>query len=136
MICILICKKHYKERGSLIVKVAYKEAVENNQQMKEKELAAIRLASVNPSVVTEALLDITFNISDWEWVQNQCLQLISNPNEDIRGLALTCLGHIARIHAVIDKPKVLPVLRQIISQDAAVAGRVEDALDDIEIFVK
>jgi hypothetical protein len=120
--------------GSLIVKVAYKETVENNQQMKEQ--AAVKLTSVNPSVVTEALLDITFNISDWEWVQNQCLRLISNPNEDIRGLALTCLGHIARIHAAIDKSKVFPVLRQIVSQDAAVAGRAEDALDDIEMLVK
>ena len=96
--------------------------------------AAELLSSDDPAVVTAALLDVTFNIADWQWVQDQCLRLIANSNKDIKGLAITCLGHLARIHSIIDKKKVLPALENVLKYDVALAGRAQDALDDITMF--
>ncbi|MBF7996281.1 hypothetical protein [Rahnella laticis] len=84
-------------------------------------------------VISNALLYITFNINDVDWVEDCCLSLIDSDNEDISGLAITCLGHVARIHSKINKQKVIPAL---ISKrhNHNLAGRVEDALDDINMF--
>ena len=60
--------------------------------------------------ITDKLLDITFNNDNWEFVQNECLKYIENENFDIVRLAITCLGHIARIHNHIDKEKVIKIL--------------------------
>ncbi|MBF7092964.1 hypothetical protein IUY40_15635 [Flavobacterium sp. ALJ2] len=49
-------------------------------------------------------------------------------------MAVTCLGHIARIHRVIDKEKVLKAFESR-KDDEAINGRIEDAIDDINVFV-
>ena len=48
--------------------------------------------------ICQALVSIAFYEQDWPWVQEQCLVLLSNKASAIRGLAATCLGHIARMH--------------------------------------
>lgn len=91
--------------------------------------------SHEPEIINNTLLYITFNIDDIDWVEDCCLSLIDNDNEDISGLAITCLGHIARIHSKINKQKVIPVLIEK-QKSFNLSGRVEDALDDINIFTK
>lgn len=93
------------------------------------------LASNDVEKVTKALLYLTFNIDDFDWVQNTILRMVANDEEDISGLAMTCLGHLARIYAKIDKGKVIPCL-VLKANDERFKGRVEDALDDIHMFVK
>ena len=53
----------------------------------------------------------------------------------VTGLAVTSLGHIARIHRQLDLDKVLPVLEKLRS-DPEIGGRVEDALDDIRKYLE
>ena len=91
--------------------------------------------SHEPDVISKTLLYITFNINDIDWAEDCCLSLIDNDNEDISGLAITCLGHIARIHSRINKGKVIPVLIEK-RKNLNLSGRVEDALDDIIFFAK
>ncbi len=50
------------------------------------------------------------------------------------GLAMTCIGHVARMHKVIDKSLVIPVLFEKLKH-STLSGRVQDALDDIDIFI-
>jgi hypothetical protein len=85
--------------------------------------------------ITEKLLDITYNNDNWEYVQNECLKCIEDKNYDIVHLAIICLRHIATFHKCIDKEKVLPILYKKIS-DKELTGVVEDALEDIKMFVK
>jgi hypothetical protein len=59
----------------------------------------------------------------------------SHEDADIRGLAVTCLGHLARIHGYIDREKVIPVLKLLLN-DSEIVGRVEDALSDIKMYAK
>jgi len=91
------------------------------------------ISSNDEELIINTLLDICFNFDEWEWVQDVCLKLMTFENENICGLAITCIGHIARIHSTIDKKKVLPVLKDKMN-DERFLGRVEDALDDINMF--
>lgn len=81
--------------------------------------------------ICDALVSVTFNETDWRWVQEKCLHFITSSYTEVRGLAVTCLGHLARIHRKLDLEKVLPILKNL-QNDAEIGGRVEDALDDIE----
>ncbi len=100
---------------------------------------AIRiLHSENVKSATEILLYLSFNFDDWRLVQNECISLIEDEKlkEDIRRLAVTCLGHLARIHSTIDKEKVVPFLRLYMKQDKQIGGTIADTLEDIELFTK
>jgi hypothetical protein len=92
------------------------------------------LSSSSPEEVCDALLASALHDPDWRWVQEQCLRSLQHPSEDVRGLALTCLGHVARLHGRLDVERVLPALAALRAHPA-LAGRVEDALDDIEMFL-
>jgi hypothetical protein len=84
---------------------------------------------------SRALLALALHDEDWRWVQNLSLELINDPDPAMRGTAVLALAHLARIHRKLDLDKVLPELKRL-KHDAAISGRVEDALSDIEIFLK
>lgn len=82
------------------------------------------------------LLKITFNCDDWKCIQDICIEIInSNKEENICALAVTCLGHLARIHRVIEKDKVLSIFNDN-KENPNLSGVIENAIDDIEMFVK
>lgn len=93
------------------------------------------LRSTDEEVVSQALLYMTFNIQDADWIQNTCLEFIStNENDSMRGLAITCLGHVARIHGKINEEHTVPAL-MLYLENESLSERAQNALDDIEIFV-
>ena len=92
------------------------------------------LKSDDASLVTKTLLYITFHHPNDRWVQDICLLLLDNENADIKGLAITCLGHLARIHKRLDTKKVFAILEDK-KDDEALKGRIEDAIEDITLFV-
>jgi hypothetical protein len=51
----------------------------------------------------------------------------------VRGVAATCAGHIARLHGALDTNRIVPLIERLAS-DPRTIGRVEDALEDIEMF--
>ncbi|WUR12178.1 hypothetical protein E7V67_021115 [[Empedobacter] haloabium] len=104
-------------------------------QYRKDEIETL-LKSSDSNVVIDALMYLCFNINDPDWAQEKCLDAIENGmNEDIRGLGITCIGHIARMHGKIDRQKVMPALERKL-KDSALSGRAQDAMDDIETFVK
>lgn len=100
----------------------------------DRQDAEVALATEDDEVVCDALVRCTFHENDWKWVQSQCLRLLQSPAITVRIVAVTCLGHLARIHGVLDLDRVLPVLSEL-AKDSRIAGRVEDTLDDIRLFV-
>lgn len=95
--------------------------------------ALLNLNDVNKT--SEALLYIAHNINDVEWAERQCMKMADSTNEEISGLALTCLGHIARANGRISKDIVIPFLKEKMnSQNEIISSRAEDALDDINMF--
>jgi len=100
-----------------------------------KEELEVMLLSEDAAVTTDALLYLCFNIDDPEWIQLKCIEAIqNNRDEDVRGLALICIGHVARMHKKIDKALVMPVLVEMLKH-RTLSGRTQDALDDIDIFI-
>jgi hypothetical protein len=100
----------------------------------DRTALATALAANDIAGITDELLGLTNHDPDWRWVQEQSLALLDHPDQDVRGLAVTCLGHLARIHRALDLDRVIPALRQR-SADPAIAERIEDTMDDIETFV-
>lgn len=93
------------------------------------------LNSGEPEKVTGTLLYIAYNISDIKWTEEQLMRMANDPDNDISGLALTCLGHIARINGTINKDIVIPFLKEKINNsNEIISSRAEDALDDINMF--
>lgn len=93
------------------------------------------LDSGNPYEISDALLYIAHNINDVEWAEAQFMRAADNLDENISGLALTCLGHLARINGRINKNVVVPFLeKKKNSTNLIISTRAEDALDDIKMF--
>lgn len=84
--------------------------------------------------ICDALVRLTYHDSDHKWVENQCVEFVRHPNVEVRGLALTCLEHLARIHRQLDLNRVVPLLK-VLSSDPEVGQRAQDALDDIRTFM-
>lgn len=120
--------KKLTEKGKLNVKInMLTDCIKNILLMDEDNIFCSNL-----------LLKIVFDESfqDWKWKQDLCIEIAkSMKNPDLCGLAVTCLGHIARIHNKIEKNKVVQELDSI-KDKTYISCRIEDALDDINMFTK
>ncbi|MFK0314449.1 hypothetical protein ACIQUF_24870 [Pseudomonas sp. NPDC090233] len=94
-----------------------------------------QLRSDDKEMIISALLYGCYNVQSPRWIQEQCVALIDNDkNLDIQGLAVTCLGHVARMHKAVDWQLIMLYL-QCAFQNPELTGRAQDALGDIETFV-
>jgi hypothetical protein len=82
----------------------------------------------------EGLLSLSIYDPDWRSVQELCLQHLRDSDPDVVATAVLGLAHIARRQRDLDIDRVIPELERLRS-NPKLAGRVEDALDDIRIFV-
>ncbi len=89
----------------------------------------------SPAQKAEALLSLAYHDPDGHWVEELCLSLVDDLSPEVRGMAAMCFGHLARIHGRLDLDRVLPVLRRL-AVDPLVAPRANDALDDIEVYLR
>src|SRR5688572_19938614 len=93
------------------------------------------MSSPEADVVCRALVSAANFDQDWRWVQGWCVRRARDPRAQVRGCAVTCLGHLARIHGVLDLDTVMPLLEELVA-DPAIGGRAEDALGDIQMFIR
>ena len=98
-----------------------------------KNQARVAFESQDPHQIVQAMLSATYHESDWEWIQDWCLRFLESTTPDLRNTAIACLGHLARIHTTINKAKVLKALRSHLN-DQELRGRIEDAIEDIEMY--
>jgi hypothetical protein len=97
------------------------------------EEAESAFASDDSAVIALALVNVAFYDPDWQWVQEKCVRYTRHYVAAVRQIAVTCLGHVVRIHRYLDLEIVLPVLDQL-SQDPEV--KAEATLDDVRLFLK
>lgn len=93
------------------------------------------MASGDYKRMAVTLIALGLHDSDWRWVQEQGLRFLSHDSEIVVSAAILSLAYTARVNQSINKDVVIPALRAI-AGDPRYAGRVEDALDDIDMFVK
>ncbi|WP_437506599.1 hypothetical protein [Sorangium sp. So ce1099] len=96
--------------------------------------AETSLQSGDVETICETMVNLAFHDPDLEWVQDQCLMLSSHSDPQVRSVAATCLGHLARIHGTLNLTRVLPCLKALLL-DSRTAGYAEAALSDTRMFV-
>jgi hypothetical protein len=92
------------------------------------------IAQGDADAVTTQMVGAVETEQSWRRSQDGCLGLLGHPAVEVRGLAVTCLGHVARIHRQVDRKVVLEALKRVAREEPDLRGRVEDALSDIETF--
>lgn len=102
--------------------------------LNDRATAEQQLTSTDPLVVAETLVSLALHEADWRWVQARCADAASHASPHVLAVVPTCFGHLARIHGTIDWAIVEPVLDRL-GTDPELAGRVEDARDDFEVFL-
>jgi HEAT repeat protein len=85
--------------------------------------------------ICSAMVAVALSDPDWKWSQDQFLELLQHENVQVRALAATCLGHVARVHQQLDKEIVLAALKAK-ANDKAIEENIKNALDDIRMFLK
>ncbi|MGW2819695.1 hypothetical protein ACWC24_01615 [Streptomyces sp. NPDC001443] len=82
------------------------------------------------------MLALTYDDPDREAVEALLLECLDPAglavDPQVTALAVTCAGHIARLHGVIG-PRLVARIRELL-QDSVLGGRAEDAMDDIGAF--
>ncbi|MFJ1594093.1 hypothetical protein ACIOD0_28170 [Kitasatospora albolonga] len=110
-----------------------------NQEQQELEIRRAAMVSEvegsDTRLAARALLALTYDDPDRRAVEAILLRQLSPEIDDqLRALAVTCMGHIGRIHRTVS-PDVVHRLQGLIN-DPALGGRAEDALDDIRSFAR
>ncbi|GGS52394.1 hypothetical protein [Actinokineospora fastidiosa] len=83
---------------------------------------------------TDALLCIVLNEPDNRWVEQVVLECLeAGKTEAVRQLAVTCVGHIVRLHGELVDSRLRRKLDEY-AKDPTYAGLVEAARDDIEVY--
>jgi hypothetical protein len=85
--------------------------------------------------IARTLVALGLHDTDWKWAQQQCLRFLKHSSEVVVSAAIVALGHIARVNRSIDKAVVVSALRTI-SADPRFTGKAQDALDDIDMYIK
>ena len=82
----------------------------------------------------DAIVRAAYFIPDYDWLVFQFTKLVNDPNYQIRGVTITCIGHIARLYENSDKQQLLKIFEPFLS-DSEIGGRAEDSIDDINTFL-
>jgi hypothetical protein len=86
--------------------------------------------------ICRTLVRVALFETNRRWAQSQCLRFASHKDSFVRGVAVTCLGHLARIHKVIDEDEVMPVVRKLLQDcDPQTRGKAEDTISDFSIYL-
>jgi hypothetical protein len=81
------------------------------------------------------LLRLALHYDDWAYVERRCLDFSRHPDTWVRRNVATALGQLARIHGRLHVERVMPALMTLWA-DPDVSGWADDALDDVEMFLK
>jgi hypothetical protein len=73
---------------------------------------------------------------EWQYAQSVCLRLAEHESALVRANACLGLACIARTKGELDKRLVKPVLLRELRTQSEFRGSVEDAIDDIDQFLK
>ena len=99
--------------------------------------ALAEISSADPDVIIHGLLRLSLSELDFREAQRQALHHASHIDDGVRGIAILCLGHIARVYGQLDLAAAEPLVRTAL-KDASnfVRGHADSAREDIRLFLK
>ncbi|MDP4145467.1 MAG: hypothetical protein Q8936_13440 [Bacillota bacterium] len=87
--------------------------------------------------IVNGLLSLAFYDDDYEFVENLCIEYSNHFDDRVRGLAILCFGHLARIHGKLHIDRVAPIVKGALKDKSEyVRGQAICAKDDINFFLK
>jgi hypothetical protein len=95
------------------------------------------ISTDDPEELSYAVLSAALYADDREWAEGICLRLSDHAHFNVRGNAILGLGHIARIHGVLNELNAKPVIEAALKdENAYVKGHANEAANDVEVFLK
>ena len=85
-------------------------------------------------LICDAIVRAAHFINDYNWLLQQYILLLEHPDLEVRGVTVTCIGHLARLNEKAKKDELLGILEPLLS-DSDLSGRVADAIDDVNTFL-
>lgn len=86
--------------------------------------------------VANALVSVALLDEDFDFALSIVLRCAASNQPGVRGTAVLCLGHLARIHRRLPEDPVNALVQSALrDEDVYVRGHAESAADDIEMFV-
>lgn len=73
---------------------------------------------------------------DCTFAQEVCAKLLSDEDAEVRAYAALGFGYIARNHPYLKRLDILPLLKKELAQNSQFNGIIEDAISDVNIFLK
>jgi hypothetical protein len=93
------------------------------------------LASDDPQKILYALLRLSLHGPDFAFAERMALAYAGHPDVWVRRNVANALLHVARLNGSIDLDSVMTTLIGMLD-DPEVFGWADDALDEIEIYMK
>ncbi|MBF0316358.1 MAG: hypothetical protein HQK52_23270 [Oligoflexia bacterium] len=84
----------------------------------------------------DVLLGAIEGIDDQEWLQSLCLKYIDVDDIRVAHAAIQGCGYIARIFRKLDTELIIEKLSAVVQKHPELSCVVNDALDDMEMFMK
>ncbi len=101
-----------------------------------KDEAQRLLRRADRDTTCQTLVRVATTVSDRAWAEKECLRFATHKDAFVRGVAASCLGHLARIHKQIDEDRVIPVVRQLLQDsDPQTRAIAEDTVDDFSMYL-
>jgi hypothetical protein len=87
--------------------------------------------------IERALVAVALHEQDVEWAAAVMIRAAGGTDSAVRGTAILCFGHLARIHGRIPSSDIVVELVRagLTDPDDYVRGQAHNAADDIEMFV-
>jgi hypothetical protein len=97
-----------------------------------EQVAAVEHGPI--AAATDALLNLTYHEEDQAWLETYLLSCLApGRDEQVRALAITCLGHSGRMFGSALNPAIVPALTALLD-DTRLGGQAEDALGDLRHY--
>lgn len=88
--------------------------------------------------LSKMLVGVAFNEKDLAFAYGIICNYLNHDDEQITGLAIICLAHLARIHGHVPEVQTINFLRNIINSNRGkiniIKGRICDAIGDFSIY--
>lgn len=81
-------------------------------------------------------LSVGENHPNWKFAQDLCAQLATHESPEVRANAVLGFAYIARTKGKLEKHVVKPIVLRELSENHHHSGRIHDAIDDINKFLK
>jgi len=102
----------------------------------ERSAAERILKRGTPAEIERVLISVALHEQDVDWSYSVILGATAATDGGVRGTAILCLGHLARIHKRLPDRQALSVVRTALSDaDEYVRGQAHNAASDIEMFI-